>query len=174
MEKRTAFEHGIIYRNTDTFFRYNGWASVCKDDEGTLYTVWSGARARHVCPFGKTLMSKSTDGGRRWSVPMIINDTWLDDRDAGITYLGDGKLLLSYFHHPKDAYSGIWRDARIRILGMRIRASGEIGYSTTEIPSSAPCLRDSLRHMRNLRPKWTPTAASLSFLLTEARRGETL
>ena len=35
---------------------------------------------------------------------MIINDTKLDDRDAGLTYLGDGKLLLTYFCHPWQFY----------------------------------------------------------------------
>ena len=136
MEKRTAFEHGIIYRNTDTFFRYNGWASVCKDDEGTLYAVWSGARAWHVCPFGKTLMSKSTDGGKRWSMPMIINDTWLDDRDAGVICLGGKKLLVSWFTHPVESYLGNkWlHDTIIKAWPGSESALGEY----VNIPADAP------------------------------------
>lgn len=103
-------KEGIVYRVTEGPFRYNAWPTVCRDENGVIYAVCSGHRSSHVDPFGKNLMFVSTDGGESWSAPQIINDTWLDDRDAGITYLGDGKLLLSYFHHPKDAYSGIWRD----------------------------------------------------------------
>jgi len=163
MEKRTAFEHGIIHRNTETFFRYNGWPSVCKDEEGTLYTVWSGCRGHHVCPFGKTLMSKSTDGGKRWSMPMIINDTWLDDRDAGVVCLGGKKLLVSWFTHPtslyhddKEAYDSIvgsWEGSRSVLdeyvnipedaarAGSNVRVSDEDGMSWGEqiwLPVSAP------------------------------------
>ena len=36
---------------------------------------------------------------------MVINDTYLDDRDAGITYLGGGKMLLTYFCHPWQFYA---------------------------------------------------------------------
>ena len=54
-------------------------------------------------------MFVSRNGGEDWSCPVIVNDTWLDDRDAGITYLGNGRMLLSYFHHPKGLYSGEWR-----------------------------------------------------------------
>ncbi len=100
---------GIVYRATEGPCRYQAWPSICRDEKGTLYAVWSGHRSSHVCPFGKNLMSVSDDGGESWSCPMIINDTWLDDRDGGITYLGDGKMLLSYFHHPKDIYRTDWR-----------------------------------------------------------------
>lgn len=103
-------KQGIIYRVTEGPFRYQAWPSICKDENGILYVVCSGHRSSHVCPFGKNLMFTSCDGGESWGVPMIVNDTWLDDRDAGITYLGNGKMLLSYFHHPKDVYATIWRD----------------------------------------------------------------
>ena len=101
---------GIVYRVTQGPFRYQAWPSLCMDEKGTLYAVCSGHRAGHVCPFGKDLMFKSDDGGENWTAPQIINDTWLDDRDAGITYLGGGKMLLAYFCHPKDVYMGMWRN----------------------------------------------------------------
>lgn len=107
-------KQGIIYRATEGPFRYQAWPSVCQDENGVLYAVCSGHRSSHVCPFGKNLMFVSNDGGETWSVPQIVNDTWLDDRDAGITYLGNGKMLLSYFHHPIDVYSTIWRDWIVR------------------------------------------------------------
>ena len=102
-------KQGVVHRATEGPCRYQAWPSLCVDENGVLYAVWSGNRSSHVCPFGKTLMSVSRDGGEKWCPPIIVNDTWLDDRDAGITYLGDGKMLISYFHHPKDIYRTDWR-----------------------------------------------------------------
>ena len=107
MENR---KEGIIYRVTEGPFRYQAWPSVCIDENGVIYAACSGHRSSHVCPFGKNLMFVSTDNGETWSAPQIINDTWLDDRDAGLSYLGDGKMVLAYFNHPKDAYIGVWRN----------------------------------------------------------------
>ncbi len=101
MEQRN---HGVIWHNPNSFFRYNGWPTVCKDDEGTLYVVFSGFRASHICPFGKTVLCKSWDDGKTWSVPMIINDTFLDDRDAGVICLGGKKILVTWFSHPTNVY----------------------------------------------------------------------
>jgi hypothetical protein len=102
-------KQGIIYRATEGPCCYQAWPTVCRDENGVLYTAWSGHRSSHVCPFGMDLMSVSTDGGETWDCPRIINDTWMDDRDAGLTYLGNGEMLLSYFHHPKTVYSNEWR-----------------------------------------------------------------
>ena len=118
---------GIVYRATEQPFRYQGWPSVTVDEEGTLYAVFSGYRSSHVCPMGKTVMSVSRNGGELWSCPIIVNDTKYDDRDAGITYLGDGKMVLSGFHNNPEYYIGAWReqvvsnaepDALPMVLGM--------------------------------------------------------
>lgn len=103
-------KRGIVYRAKEGPCRYQAWPSVCKDENGVLYAAWSGHRASHVCPFGMNLMSVSLDGGESWDCPRIINDTWMDDRDAGLTYLGNGEMLLTSFHHPKTVYSHEWRD----------------------------------------------------------------
>ena len=97
-------EHGKIYHNPDSFFKYCGWPTVCKDEEGTLYAVCSGFRVAHICPFGKTVLFKSFDDGKTWSIPMVINDTYLDDRDAGIVCLGGKTMLASWFSHPAQVY----------------------------------------------------------------------
>jgi len=108
MEIRNPNEHGIIWHNPHSFFRYNGWPSVCKDDEGTLYAVCSGFRVSHICPFGKTVLFKSWDDGKTWSVPMVINDTYLDDRDAGILCLGGNTILVTWFAHPVSVYTSTY------------------------------------------------------------------
>lgn len=98
-------KNGIVGRNDTSLFKYQGWPTICKDDYGVLFVASSGHRLGHVCPFGKNLLYKSYDNGETWSAPIIINDTHLDDRDAGLTYLGDNKILLMWFNHPKEFYS---------------------------------------------------------------------
>ncbi|MBR5366529.1 MAG: exo-alpha-sialidase [Clostridia bacterium] len=109
-------EHGIVNRSPHSFFRYHGWPSVAIDEDGVLYAVDSGFRVSHVCPFGKTCLYRSYDGGRTWSIPMVINDTFLDDRDAGIVSLGGKRLLVTWFSHPAKAYLTHYAEG-IRSLG---------------------------------------------------------
>ncbi len=92
---------------------YLGWPTVCKGDGSTLYAAAS-ARMRHVDPFGVVVMFESHDNGETWSEPQIVVDTPLDDRDAGILYLGNGRLLISWFTNEGNAYivgaHSNWRD----------------------------------------------------------------
>lgn len=97
-------KHGIVGRMSDRFFGYQGWPTVCRNEKGTLYAVCSGFRFEHVCPFGKTVMYVSFDEGKTWTPPIVVNDTYIDDRDAGIVSLGGGKLLLTWFCHPAEVY----------------------------------------------------------------------
>lgn len=94
---------GIVSRNSEGLFRYQAWPTVCRDGS-RIYAACSGHRLAHICPFGKDLLYHSDDGGKTWSAPRIVNDTPLDDRDAGITALGGGKLLLTWFNHPRAFY----------------------------------------------------------------------
>ena len=77
--------------------RYIGWPCIAKTPSGELLVVFSGDRDAHVCPHGKTQLVRSRDGGKTWSGPETINDTPLDDRDAGIAALRDGTLLVRWF-----------------------------------------------------------------------------
>jgi len=76
---------------------------VAKDSNGVLYAASSGHRLGHVCPFGKDLLYISRDDGESWLGPIIANDSYLDDRDAGLVAWGDGNLLLSWFSHPAES-----------------------------------------------------------------------
>ncbi len=76
--------------------QYQAWPSVCVDENGTIYAFIS-ARLAHTDPFGHHLMYTSTNGGKTWSEPIPINDTPMDDRDIGITYLGNGRMMATYF-----------------------------------------------------------------------------
>lgn len=90
-------EYGVVNRTTESFFRMHGWPSVCCDDRGVLYAVCSGFRMEHACPMGKNCMYVSFNEGKTWTPPIVVNDSYLDDRDTGILYLGDGKMLISFF-----------------------------------------------------------------------------
>ncbi len=102
-------EHGIVNRASGSLFSYQGWPTVARDEKGTLYVVSSSFRAGHICPFGKTALYVSHDEGNSWSPPTVINDTYLDDRDAGILYMGNGRLLVTWFTHSADAYQTVMK-----------------------------------------------------------------
>ena len=58
----------------------------------------------------------SKNNGKTWTPPIVIHDTFMDDRDAGIVYLGNGKLVVSWFTHSAFYYQNkcceqIHRDA---------------------------------------------------------------
>ena len=94
----------IVSRINDSFFSYQSWPSACVDENGVIYIVCSGFRMGHVCPFGKTVLYKSRDGGESFSLPVVVNDHFLDDRDPGILYLGKGEFIVTRCSHPAVSY----------------------------------------------------------------------
>ncbi|MEA3254124.1 MAG: sialidase family protein [Chloroflexota bacterium] len=84
--------------------RYIGWPTVAKASDGELLVVFSGDRDAHVDPFGKTCLVRSSDHGATWSEAVVINDTPLDDRDAGLCICPDGSLVASWFTSHYDDY----------------------------------------------------------------------
>lgn len=98
MMKKIETENGnVIMHGGDDLFGYFGWPSVARLRDGSLAVAVSGYRNSHVCPFGKTVLITGSPDGRKWNTPQIINDTAIDDRDAGIIELADGSLLISHF-----------------------------------------------------------------------------
>lgn len=103
-------KHGIVHRTPNTVFKYNGWPSVTKDDRGVLYCTASSLRIQHVDPSGKNCMYMSFDEGETWTPPIVVNDSYMDDRDTGVVYLGDGKLLISWFSMFADDFYKWYED----------------------------------------------------------------
>ncbi|MDW7658097.1 MAG: sialidase family protein, partial [Bacillota bacterium] len=95
--KHVQATHGIICRMPQDPFGYFGWPSVARMEDGTLVAASSGLRAAHVCPWGKTVLHFSKDDGQTWSESVVINDSPIDDRDAGVISLGGQRLLVSWF-----------------------------------------------------------------------------
>lgn len=98
MKKVNVIKKGFISHKPDYLFGYCGWPSVARMPDGTLIAVCSGMRMHHLCFSGKTTMFISHNDGETWLGPVIVNDTPLDDRDAGILSMGGEKLLLTWFN----------------------------------------------------------------------------
>jgi len=77
--------------------RYLGWPTITKKEDGELLIAYSGDRDSHVCPWGKTQLIRSSDNGITWSKPETVNNSPLDDRDAGIIQTSKGTILISWF-----------------------------------------------------------------------------
>lgn len=77
--------------------KYIGWPTVAIAPDGVIYAVFSGDRDAHVCPFGKIFLMHSLDQGKSWSLPQVIANSPLDDRDAGVCVCPDGTLVVSWF-----------------------------------------------------------------------------
>jgi len=97
MSRKVEAEHGVVCRKPGERFGYFGWPSIARTEDGTLVVASSGLRTEHVCPFGKTVLNFSKDNGKTWSEPQVINDSPMDDRDAGVVALGGKALLVSWF-----------------------------------------------------------------------------
>jgi sialidase-1 len=148
--KRLKSEHGVVCHRPGQRFGYFGWPTVARLDDGTLVVASSGLRSAHVCPWGKTVLNTSRDEGRTWSEPRVINDSLIDDRDAGVLNLGGGNLLVSWFtsdtrqyfrQAPDVAFRSIldgWTDEAVRAcLGSWVLLSAD-GGTTWSPPIRTP------------------------------------
>lgn len=94
--------HHFVYRPKDNLFGYCAWPSSCIDENGVIYAVSAAFRTSHACPFGKLAMYISRDGGLTWSHPIVMVDTFCEEMDAGICYMGKGRIILTYSSKPGD------------------------------------------------------------------------
>ena len=158
---------GIVARNHKSLFPYQAWPTVVCDTDGVLYVGCSGYKMGHWCPLGKNLLYTSRNGGETWSAPRVVADDVMDNRDVGLTYLGEKKILLSSFckttdfylaegmrehvrNHPKklrrDVTSGVydvWENTPAEELGsgsyvMLTEDGGETFGEKVYLPVSAP------------------------------------
>ena len=90
-----------IISNPDSIFGYFAWPSIARLSDGSLAAVCSGFRIRHVCPFGKAVISLSHNDGKTWTLPTPVIDTPLDDRDSGICVDGERVILTSFNNTPE-------------------------------------------------------------------------
>ena len=111
MKTLKADKKRIVCSNPDSIFRYFGWPSVARLQDGTLALTCSGYRIGHVCPFGKAVISYSRDEGEHWTRPAPVIDTILDDRDSGIVPFGDNRVIMTSFNNSIEQQH-IWNGGR--------------------------------------------------------------
>ena len=144
----------------------DGWPTLLRRQDGELLAVFSGNRRFHACPYGRTLLVRSKDDGRTWSGAETVNDTRLDDRDAGIVETRAHALVMTWFTSVAFEYESSmkwvfddpavmrremakWRhvsealddETRVRLLGSWTRRSADGGATWSppvRLPVSAP------------------------------------
>lgn len=91
-----------IISNPHSRYGYFAWPTVSLLQDGKIAVGASGFRLEHICPFGKTVISYSFDGGETYTLPAPVIDTPLDDRDAGICTFGKNGVILTSFNNSAD------------------------------------------------------------------------
>lgn len=102
MKIKQIGEGKVVMSNPYSYHNYFAWPTVCRLRNGRLALGASGYRLRHVCPFGKSVMSISENEGESWSIPMPVIDTVLDDRDVGIAAFGDSGVIFTSFNNSTE------------------------------------------------------------------------
>lgn len=88
-----------IISNPYSHHGYFGWPTVSRLQNGKIAVGASGFRLEHVCPFGKAVISYSSDNGETYTYPAPVIDTPLDDRDVGICPFGESGVILTSFNN---------------------------------------------------------------------------
>lgn len=92
----------VVMSNPQSIHNYFAWPTVARLKDGRIAVAASGFRLAHVCPFGKAVISYSTDEGKTYTAPAPIIDTALDDRDAGLCPFGKSGLIITSFNNTVD------------------------------------------------------------------------
>ncbi len=132
----------IIMDNPGSRHCYFGWPTAVRLKNGKIAVAASGFRLRHVCPFGKTVLSFSEDDGRTYTRPAPVIDTVLDDRDGGVATFGEKSVIVTSFNntldfqrsHAKSAYDTAYLDSvapaeEEKALGATFRISHDNGMT---------------------------------------------
>lgn len=122
---------GVISRAHAGKLNYNAWPSVITLEDGTLLAAWSGERYRHICPFGRVLAARSHDGGYTWLPPYTVQNTPLDDRDAGLC-AADGHILLTGFNNSRAQQRLYAATKRAEVISDSAWVSGYLDAVTDE------------------------------------------
>lgn len=130
----------IIMSNPDSKHNYFGWPTATRLQDGRIAVAASGFRRRHVCPFGKTVISYSSDEGKTYTAPEAVIDTCLDDRDGGLCPFGENSFIVTSFNnstafqreHAKDEYDIAYLDSvdpeqEKKDIGMNFRITHDGG-----------------------------------------------
>jgi len=90
-----------VMHNPDSSHNYFAWPTATRLQNGKIAVIASGFRLKHVCPFGKTVISYSDDDGRTYTAPAPVFDTPLDDRDGGVMTFGKSGVVITAFNNDR-------------------------------------------------------------------------
>ncbi len=145
----------IIMSNPKSRHNYFAWPTAVRLQNGKIAVTASGFRCRHVCPFGKTVISFSDNNGETYTAPAPVIDTVLDDRDGGILPFGASNVIVTSFNNLTEfqrenpeltAYDAAYLDTvtpeeEADALGVLFRISNDYGVTFGKIfksPVSSP------------------------------------
>ena len=87
---------------------YCAWPSLGRTSRGDLIVLFTRSE-EHLGPDGAVVLCRSRDNGLTWEKPVVVRDTPIDDRESGLTFMRDGRIvghLWSTFHTRK-YYEGL-------------------------------------------------------------------
>ena len=114
-----------IMSNSGSVYNYFGWPTVVRLQDGRIAVGASGFRKRHVCPYGKAVISYSSDGGKSYTSPIPVIDTSLDDRDCGIATFGESGIIVTSFNNTV-AFQMKYADEEDRVHLSKITREDEV------------------------------------------------
>jgi hypothetical protein len=86
---------------------YQAFPDICRLTNGSLFCVFYGGYEHVSLPKegfpkgGRICYVQSSDEGRTWTMPRILFDSPMDDRDPHIAQMKDGTLLCSFFTYRR-------------------------------------------------------------------------
>ncbi len=141
----------VIMSNPHSKHGYFAWPTAVRLQNGKIAVGASGYRLEHICPFGKSVVSYSSDNGETYTIPAPVIDTPLDDRDAGICTFGKSGVIFTSFnnsaemqrqHNKENQYvqsyiNTITKEDEEKYLGSNFRISHDCGVTFGNLFSSA-------------------------------------
>lgn len=173
-----------IISNPDSRHGYFAWPTAKLLQNGKIAVGASGFRFEHICPFGKAVISYSSDGGETYTLPAPVIDTPLDDRDAGICTFGESGVIFTSFnnsadmqreHNKDNAYiqsyiDTITKEDEEKYLGSVFRISRDCGVTFGEILHSPVTCPHGPTRLRDGTVLWAGTRFDDIFAGIEVRR----
>ncbi|MBR4857586.1 MAG: exo-alpha-sialidase [Clostridia bacterium] len=181
-----------VMSNPHSHHGYFAWPTIAKLQDGRLAVGASGFRIEHVCPFGKSVISYSSDGGETYTLPAPVIDTPLDDRDAGICTFGEKGVIFTTFNNSAQMQRGYNKDNAYvqnyidtitaedeeKYLGALFRISNDCGITFGKIYHSPVTSPHGPIQLRNGKIMWAGTRfdnifGGIEVRLLDTESGET-
>lgn len=85
---------------------YPGWPWVARAGQGRLVCAFRDDSVHGFSPTGKVLFTASDDDGKTWTkAQVVVDEPGVDDRNAAIVQIPDGRLMVCYNTYTSDNIS---------------------------------------------------------------------